>query len=429
MAQGAQTGFERLSAVDIADFLLLDLVRRRAAAIVIAPDRAHHTVRYEQGDCDITRANLDPGLADAVAARLALIAGIDITATAPQVGRLRVRASDSSSRPTELLIALRSTRRGLVAELRRVVDPDETLRVVSFPETTGERPKTRTPGEPEAKYRLQYVLGEGGMGTVYRAEHVLLRKPVAIKVLHAPVASDPGYAAQFLLEARAPCLVRHPGVVDVTDFGHLADGRAFIVMELVEAPTLAELLRHGPLQPRRAVTIARNVASALAAVSTHGVVHRDLKPGNIFVASQDQVKLADFGISSVVRPDASSSMTPLSAVAGTPAYMAPEQSMGERPDARSDLYSLGCVLYEMLTGRPPFRGRSVMLVVERHQSAPPPPLEDTLGPVPNLLEAVIHRALAKRPEERFQNAEEMLTALEKVHGSMTRTGWRRWLPR
>lgn len=421
-----------LSAVEIADLLLLDLVLRRAAAIVLAPQPTHfHAVRYEQGEGDITRAALDPSVADAVAARLAIIAGLDIAAAGPQVGRIRVRidmdGAEARSRPTELLVALRPTPLGLMAELRRIVDaaerPAAAAKVPELPDLGGD-------GAQVGRYRLGREVGRGGMGIVYRAEHVLLQKAVALKVLHPGVAEDPAMAAQFVLEARAPCRVRHRGIVDVTDFGSVADGRAFIVMELVEDPTLADLLRSGPLVPRRVITIAAHIADALAAVAAHGVVHRDLKPANIFVASDDTVKLADFGIASIVRSasvSTTSGIRPI--VSGTPAYMSPEQSLGEHADTRADIYSLGCVMYEMLSGSPPFQGAAPLAVIELHCSSPVPPLESPLGPIPEVVRKIVMRALAKRPEERFQRADEMHAELGRAADLLDRPGWRRWLPR
>jgi hypothetical protein len=416
-----------LGAVEIADLLLLDLVLRRAAAIVIAPEPTRlHAVRYEQGEGDITRAALDPALADAVAARLALLGGLDITGPGPQIGRLRV-AVGREHRSTDLLVALRPTPEGLMAELRRIVDPTEPS--VQMPRPSA-MPEVTSGPDTVGKYRLSREMGRGGMGIVYRAEHVLLQKPVALKVLHPGVAEDPAMAAQFVLEARAPCRVRHRGIVDVTDFGIMPDGRAFIVMELVEDPTLSELLRHGPLMPRRAVAIALSIAEALAAVASHGVVHRDLKPANIFVGTDDSCKLVDFGIAYIARSaGASTTNGRMPLVSGTPAYMSPEQSLGDPTDARADVYSLGCVLFEMLSGKAPFTGSSPMAVIEHHCSTPVPEVESPLAPVPDNVRRIVARALAKRAAERFQTADEMAAELRRAGELMDRSGWRRWLPR
>jgi eukaryotic-like serine/threonine-protein kinase len=198
----------------------------------------------------------------------------------------------------------------------------------------------------------------------------------------------------------------------------------------VEDPTLADLLRAGPLVPRRVVTIARHIAEALAAVAAHGVVHRDLKPANIFVSADDTVKLADFGIASIVRSaSASTTSGARPIVSGTPAYMSPEQALGEHADTRADIYSLGCVMFEMLSGSPPFRGPSPLAVIEHHCSSPLPALESPLGAIAEVVRRIVLRALAKRPEERFQRADEMIAELSRAADLLDRPGWRRWLPR
>jgi serine/threonine protein kinase len=198
----------------------------------------------------------------------------------------------------------------------------------------------------------------------------------------------------------------------------------------VEDPTLSELLRHGPLMPRRAVAIALSIAEALAAVASHGVVHRDLKPANIFVGTDDSCKLVDFGIAYIARSaGASTTNGRMPLVSGTPAYMSPEQSLGDPTDARADVYSLGCVLFEMLSGKAPFTGSSPMAVIEHHCSTPVPEVESPLAPVPDNVRRIVARALAKRAAERFQTADEMAAELRRAGELMDRSGWRRWLPR
>lgn len=418
---------ERHPAVDIADLLLLDLVSRRTAATVIAPEAPRHTVRYLFGNGEKVQAELDPALADAVAARMALIAGLDLAASAPQVGRLRVRrgrdGTDPGGRAADLLLALRPTPQGFAAELRLVSSPED----VRAPSSTSSGVTDVATGRMlVGKYRLEDELGSGGMGVVYRAEHCMLHKPVAIKVLHPGIADDPAMAAQFVLEARAPCIVRHPGIVEVTDFGKLPDGRSFIVMELVECPTLAKVLHDGPLGFQRAVVLARSITEALAAVSAHGVVHRDLKPANIFVLPRDRTKICDFGVSSVAGFKEATS--DFGSIAGTPAYMAPEQMKGQEPTVHSDLYSLGCVLFEMLAGQPPYTGSTAISVMQQHEFAPIPDVVSPLGPVPDILQRIVTRAMAKLPEERYQSAEEMRAALTHAAEVLARPGWRRWLP-
>lgn len=277
---------DETSVVDVADVLLMDLVSRRTSGITVVPTGPRHEISYVDAD---VQGSIRSDLADAVVARFGLIADLDVAGSLPQLGRIRARASSEQTKAvTEVLVAIRPTPAGLAAELRLLADP------VSMGDPDPDPEKVVAEGVQVGKYRLLQKIGTGGMGTVYRAEHVILQKPVAIKVLHGGAGaafSD----SQFLVEARAPCLVRHPSVVDVTDFGRLADGRSFVVMELVELPTLAQVLaRSGSLSPQRAVTLASRIAEALSVLHAHGVLHRDLKPANVFVDDDDAIKLCDF---------------------------------------------------------------------------------------------------------------------------------------
>jgi serine/threonine-protein kinase len=272
-------------------------------------------------------------------------------------------------------------------------------------------------------YRVSHVIGQGGMGVVYRAEHIALQKAVALKVIRAEVAHEPTVAAQFLVEARAACRARHPGIVDVTDFGVLSDGRSYLVMELVSWPTLARVLESAPLPLGRAFTIARNVADALAAAAAQGVVHRDLTPANIFVGEGDVTKLGDFGLARLLggTPD---DQQP--AIAGTAAYMSPEQTLGEPVDSRSDIYSLGIVLFRMITGHLPFPGRTLAEVILTQLADPLPRMLGETGPVPGAVQALVERAAARRPEDRYQTVDELLLALTAMEQALSPSGWRRW---
>jgi serine/threonine-protein kinase len=265
------------------------------------------------------------------------------------------------------------------------------------------------------------------MGVVYLAEHVALEKEVALKVLHAEAARDPTLAAQFLVEARAACRARHPGIVDVTDFGSLADGRTYLVMERIVWPTLAALLTRtlGPLPLSRALAIARNVAEALAAAAAHGVVHRDLTPTNIFVADDDRTKIADFGLARIEGHDPASQQSP-GALGGTAGYMSPEQWLGERADTRSDIYSLGVVLFRTITGQMPFPTRDPLELLDQQMSAPVPMAHGEHGPVPPQVQQLLERAMAARQAERFQTVDELLLALRALEGALAPSGWTRW---
>ncbi len=428
---------EQTAVCDIADLLLLALVRHKASAITIEPAGNGHVIRYERGGSTVTLDTLSPERGDAVVMRLAIVFGISVSANEERIGRLRLRGVRRRSDPglpappaTEVLAAVRPTVSGLIAELHRFAGPDDAAEpgetVLTF-DGEGIEGKQRI-----GPYRLFQELGRGSMGIVYRAEHMVLQKAVAIKILHPGMAGDPEAAARFIMEARAACRARHPGIVDVTDFGRLPGGRAFLVMELVEGPTLEIVLRSGPLIPPRAIHIAMEVAEALSAASAHCVVHRDLKPANIFIASGDRVKIGDFGVAKVLEARTLTRSGNQSAssdgIIGTAWYMSPEQARGADSDFRSDLYSLGCVLFEMLSGAVPFDGKTLGEVLEQQISAPIPPLKGPGGPFPALIERVILRAMAKRVEERYQSADEMLRDLERAARAVSRSDWRRWLP-
>ncbi len=280
--------------------------------------------------------------------------------------------------------------------------PDEP----SGPESRGRRVLA-------GRYRLDDVIGRGGMSTVYRGTDLSLDRVVAVKVAMDPLLErDPVYASRFKREARAAAGISNSGIVTVYDAG--ADGPTrYIVMEYVEGRDLAAILRdERPFDPPRAVRIAEQVADTLAAAHAAGIVHRDIKPGNIMVTPDGQVKVLDFGIA---RTTDGVNLTQTASVLGTAPYMSPEQAMGQPADARSDIYSLGCVLYEMLTGKPPFMGDLPAAVLHQHvRLAPKPPR--ALNPnVPPALDALVVQMLAKSPEDRPQTAAEVrdrLAALE-----------------
>jgi serine/threonine-protein kinase len=263
-------------------------------------------------------------------------------------------------------------------------------------------------------YRVIERLGDGGMGMVYIAEHALIGKRVAVKVLRGEYGATPQLVERFFNEARVTSSIRHPGIVEVFDFGYTETAQPYIVMELLEGRSLATRLAGGQKLPiAEALSIARGIASALAAAHARGVVHRDLKPDNVFLVpdpdgGDGRVKLLDFGIAKL-GGDPSGARTRTGLILGTPQYMSPEQCRGASAcDHRSDLYSLGCVLFEMIAGRPPFVGDFAELLAG-HLNAPPPTLA-----APPEIRALVSRLLAKDPTQRPRSAALLGAELERV---------------
>jgi hypothetical protein len=266
----------------------------------------------------------------------------------------------------------------------------------------------------DGRYQLGSLLGAGGMARVYVATDRVLERQVAVKVLSPSDAQDPVFVERFRREARSAARLSHPNIVAVFDSGSDAD-QPYLVMEYVPGQSLAQLLaRQGRLAPRRAVELAIQVCAALAAAHAQGLVHRDIKPANVLVSPDGQVQVSDFGI---VKAAAATTLTGTGTVLGTAAYLSPEQAQGGPVDARSDLYGLGCVLYELLCGSPPFGSgadRSPVAVATRHVSEPPEPPSARNPQVDPALEAVVLTALAKDPAQRYQSAVELQHALERV---------------
>jgi eukaryotic-like serine/threonine-protein kinase len=266
----------------------------------------------------------------------------------------------------------------------------------------------------DGRYQLGSVLGVGGMASVYLATDRVLERQVAVKVLRSSDAQDPLFVERFRREARAAARLSHPNIVAVFDSGADAD-QPYLVMEYVPGESLAQLLhRQGRLAPRRAVELAIQVCAALAAAHAQGLVHRDIKPANVLVGPDGQVKVADFGI---VKASAATTLTGTGTMLGTAAYLSPEQAQGRPVDARSDLYGLGCVLYELLCGSPPFGSgadRSPVAIATRHVRESPEPPSARNPQVAPALEAVVLTALAKDPAQRYQSAVELHHALQRI---------------
>ena len=300
-------------------------------------------------------------------------------------------------------------------------------------------------GTSIGNYQLNKILGRGGMGTVYSGEHIYIKKAVAVKVLHPQFARYQEAIHRFLREARAATSINHANIVDVTDFGILADGPVYFVMEYLEGKSLEDLIeKEGAVELHRALNVANQIALALEAAHAVGVIHRDLKPDNIMLLkkpgrrdivrmapdqswitereeSYDFVKVLDFGIAKVLVQDELLADTVQGAVFGTPEYMSPEAARGEDVDQRADVYSLGVILFDMLCGRPPFEAPQSSEVLSMHIHANPPSPRE-FAPhreITEMAEAVILKAMQKDPARRYQDMTEFRRDLSNAYGSIS----------
>jgi serine/threonine protein kinase len=275
-----------------------------------------------------------------------------------------------------------------------------------------------TPQHLSDRYELGEILGFGGMSEVHLARDVRLHRDVAVKVLRADLARDPSFYLRFRREAQNAAALNHPAIVAVYDTGEAETATGplpYIVMEYVDGVTLRDIVHNdGPIEPRRAIEIIADACQALNFSHQHGIIHRDVKPANIMMSKAGAVKVMDFGIARALH-DGGVSVTQTAAVIGTAQYLSPEQARGETVDARSDVYSLGCVLYEVLTGEPPFVGDSPVAVAYQHVREDPLPPSERNPDLSPELDAVVLKALAKNPDNRYQTAADMRTDLIRVH--------------
>ncbi len=276
----------------------------------------------------------------------------------------------------------------------------------------------------DGRYEIEKVLGEGGMGLVYKARHVTLGKPLAIKVLKAEVSKDQEIVQRFRQEAQSATAIGNHHIIDISDFGVLADGSTYFVMEYLDGISLTRAIEPGkPLKANRTIHIAKQLCRALGAAHEIGIVHRDLKPDNIYLISRggdrDFVKVLDFGIAKV--GGQKSKLTQVGQVFGTPHYMSPEQCAGTTVDRRTDIYALGVIMYEMTSSRVPFDADNLMGILTKHLYEEPVKPHELPPPVdvPPALEAVIMKCLAKKPDARYQTMQETLSDLELVEQGLT----------
>ncbi len=268
------------------------------------------------------------------------------------------------------------------------------------------------------RYQVGELIGQGGMARVYRGTDLTLGRTVAIKILNPDLARDTAFRTRFRLEAQAASRMAHPSIVRVFDAGEESETDAqgthavpYIVMELVDGEQLKDVIARGPVDVATTVKYVDGILEALEYSHRAGVVHRDIKPGNVMITTGDKVKVMDFGIARAVS-DSSSTVAETTQIIGTAAYFSPEQAKGEQVDARADLYSTGVVLYELLTGRQPFRGDSPVAVAYQHVSEAPEPPSEVTDKAPRSMDAIVLRALAKDPFQRFQDAATFRAALD-----------------
>ncbi len=281
-------------------------------------------------------------------------------------------------------------------------------------------------GEQFGNYRSIALLGEGGMGSVYLAEHPGIGRRVAVKVLHKNYSRDEHLLARFLNEARAANAIRHPNIIEILDSGTLADGTPFLVMELLEGESLGSRLRNGGIMPiATGLDFAYQTASALGAAHAKGIVHRDLKPDNLFIindphdTTRERMKVLDFGIAKLQQASTADSVkTRTGTLMGTPIYMSPEQCRGTRSvDHRSDIYSLGVIIYEMLAGETPFVSEGFGELVNMHLNVPPASARAKRPEIPLALDALVLKMLSKNPDDRYASMAEVQGALKTSGGS------------
>ena len=388
--------------LDLADAILHAALGADADRVWIDPvplAEACYMVSVERRAKVISTATLDEETARGVIARFAMIAEVDLTSPKPSTGAAKVRRGDQAYE--------------VVVMVRPGAQPRAEIMLQRDSRSKNERYRNLTAGDIVDHYRVIERLGSGGMGRVYRVDHITLGRPYALKVLHSEVLQrDPRSIDRFVREARAASRIPHPHIIDVFDFGYLHDGRPYFVMELLEGESLGDVIDHGgPIEPERALSFVKQLSGALCAAHEAGVIHSDVTPSNILVTA-DHVKLVDFGLAELLESQIIDETA--THVMGTPRYVAPERLLGRAATEACDQYALGIVMFEMIAGIPPFHAPDLRALCKQHISEPVPELLSPFGPLPAELGRFMSRCLAKSPAHRFPNMASFAAELDRV---------------
>ncbi|CAN5426782.1 hypothetical protein BH11MYX1_BH11MYX1_34400 [soil metagenome] len=389
--------------VDLADAILHAAVGADADRVWIDPvplAESCYMVSVERRAKVISTATIDAEVAVAVIQRLAMIAEVDLTSAKPTTGAAKVRRGEQTY---ELVVMVRP-------------GPRPRAELMFQRDTRGqqqERYRNLKVGDIVDHYRVVERLGSGGMGRVYRVDHITLGRPYALKVLHSEVLQrDPRSIDRFIREARAASRIQHPNIIDVFDFGYLADGRPYFVMELLGGESRGDRIDgKGPIAPPRALDLAKKLCDALCAAHAAGVIHADVTPSNILLCGDD-VKLVDFGLAELLETQILDETA--THVMGTPRYVAPERLLGRAATEACDQYALGIVIFEMIAGITPFHAADLRTLCKQHISKPVPELISPYGPVPIELDKLLSRCLAKSPAHRFPTLNALAAELDRV---------------
>lgn len=341
-------------------------------------------------------STIEAELAIHTIARLGYVGQVDPAATRATTGRTRVRSVD--------------TQKDLVVTITTSPFPRADLMFVSPGEAT--RPRDPIANDRIGNYQVIRRIGAGGMGDVYEVEHSTLRRRAALKILQTEVAKrDADSHERFIFEAQATARIKHPNVVEIYDFGYLPDRRPYFVMEMLHAEPLGDIMDRGAMTVATAVNLAIQIANGLGAAHERGVIHADVSPLNVLV-ERGVAKVIDFGLARF--QETAAPLEPAEHITGTPSYVSPEQLQGYAAIEASDQYSLGCVLFEMIAGYPPFEGDDTVDICVGHVKKPAPRVKSPLGPVPSAVATVIARCLSKHPKMRYASMTALVEALAEA---------------